>query len=180
MDSDFLFQNWNGIWRTLVVGALAYSALIALLRVSGKRTLSKMNAFDLVVTVALGSTLATIMLSEDVALVEGVLALAMLIGLQFVITWSSYRSSRVSEMVKSSPALLLYNGEYIEDAMRRERVMQEEVNAAVRGQGHPSIESVRAVVLESDGSFSIVAAEAAVPGSALDGVNGIEEIRHPV
>ncbi|HAD46718.1 MAG TPA: DUF421 domain-containing protein, partial [Alcanivorax sp.] len=60
-------------------------------RVSGKRTLAKMNAFDLVVTVAIGSTLATIVLSKSVALAEGLLALALLIGMQFAISWSSTR-----------------------------------------------------------------------------------------
>ena len=65
------FDGWAGLLRVLVVGALAYAALVLLLRVSGKRTLSKMNAFDLVVTVALGSTLATVLPSRDVALAEG-------------------------------------------------------------------------------------------------------------
>ena len=49
------FDSWFGLLRVLVVGALAYAALILFLRVSGKRTLTKLNAFDLVVTVALGS-----------------------------------------------------------------------------------------------------------------------------
>ncbi|WP_231362619.1 hypothetical protein [Thioalkalivibrio sp. ALMg9] len=65
------FGGWDGLLRTLVVGVLAYVALIVFLRLSGKRTLSKMNAFDLVVTVALGSTLATVLLAKDVALAEG-------------------------------------------------------------------------------------------------------------
>ena len=52
-----LFQGWAGIGRTLLVGTLAYATLVLFLRISGKRTLSKLNAFDLVVTVALGSTL---------------------------------------------------------------------------------------------------------------------------
>ena len=72
------FTHWFDLARVLIVGVSAYAALVFLLRISGKRTLSKMNAFDLVVTVALGSTLATILLSKDVALAEGLLALALL------------------------------------------------------------------------------------------------------
>lgn len=68
------------------MGVLAYVALVVLLRVSGKRTLSKMNAFDLVVTVALGSTLATVLMAKDVALAEGVFAFALLIGLQLFVS----------------------------------------------------------------------------------------------
>lgn len=65
------FDNGFGLLRAVVVGILAYGGLLLFLRASGKRTLAKMNAFDLVVTVALGSTLATVLLTEDVALLEG-------------------------------------------------------------------------------------------------------------
>ena len=79
------FDSWAELGRVTVVSVCAYAALVLLLRVSGKRTLSKMNAFDLVVTVALGSTFATVLLSKDVALAEGVLAFALLISLQFAV-----------------------------------------------------------------------------------------------
>jgi uncharacterized membrane protein YcaP (DUF421 family) len=76
-----------------------YAFLIFALRAPGKRALSKMNAFDLVVTVALGSTLAMVLLSKDVTLAEGALALALLIGLQFAVTWSSVRARWVQQIV---------------------------------------------------------------------------------
>lgn len=66
-----LFSGWLSLGRMVVVGLLAYICLILLLRISGKRTLAKMNAFDLVVTVALGSTLSAVAMSKDVALAEG-------------------------------------------------------------------------------------------------------------
>ena len=69
--SAMWFGSWDGLVRVVVGGVAAYAFLVALLRVSGKRTLSKLNAFDLVVTVALGSTLATVLLSKDVPVVEG-------------------------------------------------------------------------------------------------------------
>ena len=140
----------------MVVGGLAYVALIVFLRISGKRTLSKMNAFDLIVTVALGSTLATIAISADVALVQGILALALLITLQFAITWSSVRWRWIRATVTGEPALLFHRGEYLDTALRRTRVTAEEVRAAVREQGHPALDHVEAVVLETDGSFSVV------------------------
>lgn len=164
------FDDWAGIYRTLLVGVLAYSALILLLRVSGKRTLSKMNAFDLIVTVALGSTLATILLSQDVALAEGVAALALLIGLQYLIAWLQRRSSAISKLVKAEPTLLFHRGEFLANAMRRERVVQAEVYAAVREQGIASLEQVEAVVLETDGSFSVLQRPSAEPTTTLKGV----------
>ena len=59
------FDSWFGLLRVALVGVAAYLALIVMLRLSGKRTLGKMNAFDLVATVALGSTLATVLLSDS-------------------------------------------------------------------------------------------------------------------
>lgn len=165
------FSNWTDVWRVLVVGVLAYAALVFLLRVSGKRTLSKMNAFDLVVTVALGSTLATVLLSRDVPLVVGALAFALLIGLQYAITWLSVRSQTVSRLVKAEPSLLFYRGRFLQDALRRERVLEEEVLAALRSQGIADPASIQAVVLETDGSFTVVSGEPSGDGrGSLEGV----------
>ncbi len=168
------FQGWAGLGRVVVVGALAYVALVLLLRVSGKRTLSKMNAFDLVVTVALGSTLATILLSGDVALAEGLAAFALLVALQFVITWLSVRSETVSRFVKNEPALLLYRGNFLRDALRRERVAEPEVLAALRSQGVAALDEVEAVVLETDGTFSVVKRAPEPAPAALANVAGYD------
>lgn len=157
--TEFLFDDWRGLWRTLLVGVLAYIALVALLRSSGKRTLAKMNAFDFIVTVALGSTLATVLLSKDVALAEGVLAFIVLILLQFSVAWLSVRFPWVEALVKSEPTLLLYRGQLLRPAMQRERVSQTEIEAAVRQQGIADPAAVAAVVLETDGTFSVIQAE---------------------
>jgi uncharacterized membrane protein YcaP (DUF421 family) len=76
-----------------------------------------MNAFDFIVTVALGSTLATVMLSKDVALVDGILAFFLLIFLQFIITRASVRSQTISNLVKSSPSLLVYEDVILQKTM---------------------------------------------------------------
>jgi uncharacterized membrane protein YcaP (DUF421 family) len=151
---DLFFHGWDNLIRTLVVGVLAYVTLVIFLRISGKRTLSKMNAFDLVVTVALGSTLATILLNKDVALAEGALAFTLLIGMQFIVTWSSVRVRWVRRLVTGEPSMLLYRGEFLSGALRHVRVTEDEVRAAVRAAGLRDLEAVEAVVLETDGSFS--------------------------
>ncbi|NBD21282.1 DUF421 domain-containing protein [Aquabacterium fontiphilum] len=166
------FDGWLPLGRIVVLGALAYLALVAMLRVTGKRTLSKLNAFDLVVTVALGSTLATILLSKDVALLEGVTALALLIGLQWALTWLSVRSCRVSAWIKAEPRLLFVGGRFLDDAMRRERVTADEVRAVARQHGYRDLSRVAAVVLETDGSMSVIGRSASPPQGALEGVQG--------
>jgi uncharacterized membrane protein YcaP (DUF421 family) len=151
------FDSWSDLGRLLVVAPLAYAALVAVLRVSGARTLSKLNAFDLVVTVALGSTLATVLLSADVSLAEGVLALVVLVLLQFVVSRASLQWRRVERLVKSEP-VLLYRSGFLVEAMRRARVTEDELRQAARSSGKASLDDVAAVVLETDGRLSVLPA----------------------
>jgi uncharacterized membrane protein YcaP (DUF421 family) len=173
-----LFDSWAGLGRVLLVGTVAYAALVLLLRISGKRTLSKLNAFDLVVTVALGSTLATVLLSSSVALAEGVLALGLLIVLQYLIAWLSVRSAGFRALIKSEPTLLLHRGRFLEGAMRAERITREEILAALRACGAADASRTAAVVLETDGTLSVIA-DAAPNGdvAALDTVRRLDRDR---
>jgi uncharacterized membrane protein YcaP (DUF421 family) len=149
------FDGWHGLLRVVVMGTCAYLALILLLRVSGKRTLSKLNAFDFVVTVAIGSTLATVVLSSSVALAEGILGLVVLVGLQYLVAWASVRSRRVERLVKSEPTLLYRDGP-LERAMRRERITRDELRQAARSQGYADLSEISVIVLETDGSLSLL------------------------
>lgn len=150
------FDSWDVLLRTAIIGVSGYVGLILLLRISGKRTLSKMNAFDLIVTVALGSTLASLLLSKEVALAQGMVAFALLISLQFVVTWSSVRVGWIRRAVTGEPALLVHRGQLLPRALRKARVTEDEVRAAVRSAGLAALEDAEALVLETDGSFSVV------------------------
>lgn len=161
------FDGWYPLVRTLVIGLLAYGTVILFLRISGRRTLAKMNAFDLIVTVSLGSTLSAILISKDVALAQGAAALALLIGLQFLITWSSVRIQWIRRLVTGEPALLLFRGHPIPEAMRKSRVTEDELRAAIRSSGSGSLEAVGAVVLETDGSFSVLQGPSGTASSSL-------------
>jgi len=164
------FSGWDVLVRTLVVGVLAYVAVVVFLRVSGRRTLSKMNAFDLVVTVALGSTLATVLLDRSVSLAEGALALGLLIAMQFAVTWTSVRVAWVRRVVTGEPALLLYEGVALPAALRRARVTDDELCSAVRAAGVATLDQVQAVVLETDGSFSVIRPGRGAGASSLKGL----------
>ncbi len=150
------FDSWSGLLRVVLVGVPAYVLLIAMLRVAGKRSLAKLNAFDLIVTIALGSTLATVLLSSKVALAEGLAAMALLLVMQFTVAWATSRSAKVEDLVKAEPALLYRHGP-LYAAMRRERVSSDELLQVARREGHADLAAVTAIVLESDGSFSVLA-----------------------
>lgn len=163
------FQGWPGIIRTVAVGILAYASLVAFLRVSGKRTLAKLNAFDLVVTVALGSTLASILLQESIALLEGAAALALLIFMQYLVTAVSVRWPSFAKLVRAEPALLVRDGRTCTATMQRERITEDETLSAIRAVGGHRIEEARTVILESDGTLSV----------SLRERSGLEQARTP-
>ncbi len=163
--AELFFRDAQALFRILVVGISAYICLILLLRISGKRTLSKMNAFDFVVTVALGSTLATILLSKDVTLAQGVVAFAVLIGAQYIVTWTSVRYEWIRGVMTGEPLMLAYQGQLLPQAMKKARVTESEITAAIRSQGLPGLQETQAVVLETDGSFSVLPHREAAYGS---------------
>lgn len=162
-------ESWDSVARVLASGVCAYAVLVALLRFSGKRTLSKLNAFDLVVTVAMGSTLSSVLLSADVPLAEGVAGFLVLVLCQLVLARASVRSRRFARWVRSEPRLLLSDGHVLDDALVAERITRAEVLAALRQAGITRVEDAGAVVIETDGSLSVLPRTDG-PASTLEGV----------
>lgn len=142
--------------RILVIGVCGYSALILILRISGTRTLSKMNSFDFIVTIALGSTFATSLLQKSVSLADAVFAFTLLVGLQYVLTYFSVKSPKFNRLVKDKPVLLFAEGEFLEEPMLKAHVGREEVIAGIRKQGIPSMDEVLFVILETNGEIIAV------------------------
>lgn len=151
----FFFESWYNIGRTVTLSVVGFAALIALLRVSGKRTLSKLNVFDFVFVVAVGSVFASTIISKDVTLIEGITALATLVAIQVVLAELAARSPLAERIINGEPTLLLSHGRFIPRALKRERITEEEVRAAIRAEGVTSVEDVDAVVLENDGTLTV-------------------------
>ena len=169
------FDTWADIGRVLAIAGTSYAAIVIVLRASGKRSLSKLNAFDFVVTIALGSILASVILLKNVSLSEGVAAILGLAILQLLVTWLSNQSYLFATALRSRPRLLLSDGEFHEQALAKERVTRDEVDAAIRKHGHGRVEDVTAVVLESDGTLSVICEGRAADCTALRSVLDPEE-----
>lgn len=168
------FEDGDNLLRTLVMGGLGYAGVVLLLRLSGNRTLSKLNSFDLVVTISFGSVLASLMVTKGVSLAQGLMAIAVLIGLQYGITWLSVRSDVVRRSIKTQPTLLLLDGQFLQPAMRRVRVTEDEIRGALRGRGIGSLDQAAAVVLDTDGSLSVISRAQRGNLDALQGVQGTQ------
>ncbi|MGB3799697.1 MAG: YetF domain-containing protein [Lewinella sp.] len=154
--SEMMYQDWAGLVRTLIVGTVGYVFMVFALRISGNRTLAKLNAFDLAVSVAFGSVFASMLLSEGVALMEGILAISLLCFLQFLLAYFSVRSEKFASLVRSEPVILVRKGEIQPQAIHDARLTERELFAIARSHGHHNLDDIDLIILESDGGFSVI------------------------
>ncbi|KUP09151.1 hypothetical protein Q75_01460 [Bacillus coahuilensis p1.1.43] len=160
-----LFDSFKEVERIILLAPIYYITLVIMLRISGKRTLSKMNAFDFIITIALGSTLSSVILTKSISILEGMAALFMLIVMQYCVTWLSVRFTLLGVLVKSKPRLIYYNDTLIHEALKNERIREDEIYQAVRNENLFSLAEVHAIVVETDGSLSVIKeANAGKPG----------------
>ncbi len=153
--SSMWFESWQSVARIGLVGTSAYVALIFVLRISGNRTLSKMNSFDFIVTVALGSCLATGILQKSVPLANIIAALTLLVLLQYAITWITVRRPEFEKLIKSEPILVFRHGEILEQALKRARLTRAEIEAGAREAGLAKLTDAEEIILENNGQLSI-------------------------
>jgi uncharacterized membrane protein YcaP (DUF421 family) len=176
-------DGWQPIIRILIVGTLSYVAVIALLRYFGKRALTKMNAFDIVVTVAVGSAFASAVMTKDITLVDGIVAFVLLLVLQRAFAGLAIRLGWFGRYLKAQPLLIVYRGVILWDAAKKEQLGNLEILGGMRSKGIAAVEDVLAMVLEPDGSFSVIPLSAA-PGTklptTLQDVRGVPEFSDEV
>lgn len=150
------FHSYGSLLHVVVLGVCTYFWLILVLRIAGKRSLAKLNAFDFAVTVAFGSALVTVIFSRNASLADGAVGIGLLAGLQWLVSKLSLRWRWFKFLIRSEPTLLVEDGKLLPRALDHERVTPGEIDSAVRSHGIGSLEEVAAVVLETDGSFSVI------------------------
>ena len=151
------FHSWSAIGHVMLVSTIVFLVIVALLRVVGQQALAKMSGFDVVFTVTLGSIVATIVVTPDFAIAEGLAALLTLLGLQEITRFFQSRNLRVHHAVRQPPRVMLWDGMLLEDRLLQSSVSADEIRAAVRKAGLRSLADARVVVLENDGQWSVVA-----------------------
>ena len=164
------FKDWESIYHVALCSVIAYITLFIFIRISGKRTLAKLNAFDFVVSVTLGSTLSSMILVK-VTLAEGCVALLIIIILQYLLAWTAKKSHIMENIINSTPILLYYNGKFLEKAMQKEAITEEEILAEIRRYRLDSLTDVKAVVMELNGEISVIKKSGSGGRSSLDDID---------
>lgn len=154
MENMFL-ENWGDIGRVAANTAISFILLFVFIRLTGKRTLANLSAFDFIVIIALGSTLAEMMLAS-IPILNGAVALIVILLFQFGMAWATKKSKPVEKVVNARPTLLYLDGVFLEAALNNELVTKDEIYAEIRGAGIYDLDQIKAIVLELNGHVTIV------------------------
>ncbi|MCG3842117.1 DUF421 domain-containing protein [Psychrobacter sp. Ps1] len=155
MDMIF-FDNIDKLGRIVLTTVMVYVLIVTVTKISGKRSTSQLNNFDWIVTVMIGSLGASTILLKDIPFVEGVSSILVLYLLQFVVTKYASVSPQFSSFILSEPRIVFYQGQFLPDAMRDERLTRQEIECAMRSEGINSFDDVEAIVFESDAKLTVI------------------------
>ncbi|PKH64226.1 hypothetical protein CXF61_12565 [Psychrobacter sp. 4Dc] len=155
MDMIF-FDSIDKLGRIVLTTVMVYVLIVTVTKISGKRSTSQLNNFDWIVTVMIGSLGASTILLKDIPFVEGVSSILVLYLLQFVVTKYAAISPQFSNFILSEPRIVFYQGQFLPDAMRDERLTRQEIECAMRSEGINSFDDVEAIVFESDAKLTVI------------------------
>jgi uncharacterized membrane protein YcaP (DUF421 family) len=130
--------------------------ILVLVRVMGRRELSKMEPFDLIVLIVIGDLVQQGVTQQDYSVTGAVLAVGTIAVLAVFMSWLSFRFARVRPVLDGRPVVLVEKGSPIADNLRRERITLDELSAQARLSGIASLEKVQWAVLETGGQISFI------------------------
>ena len=150
------FDNIDKLGRIIVTAVMVYVLIVIITKVSGKRSTSQLNNFDWIVTVMIGSLGASTILLKDIPFIEGASSIVALYVMQFLVTKYASISPEFSSFILSEPRIVFYQGQFLPDAMRDERLTRQEIECAMRSEGVNSFDDIEAIVFESDAKLTII------------------------
>lgn len=151
-----LFELAMPWWEFVLRATVVYFVVLAMVRLSGKRTVGQFTPFDLLVVVLLGTAVQNSLIGEDVSLLGGLILAGTLIAWNWVVGFATARSRVLDRIAEGSPVLLARDGELFEAVMRRQNIGRLDVEEALRDNGIADISGAALVTLEVDGTITVV------------------------
>ena len=136
--------------------SLVYFGLLLAMRVAGKREVGQMKPFDLVTLLIISNAVQNAMVGQDSSLVGGLMAAAVILLLNYLVGLLRRRSALAQHVFEGSPTLIVHDGQFVTDHLRREHLCEDDVLQAMREHGVDALDQVKSAVLEVDGSISII------------------------
>lgn len=151
-----IFSLTVPFWDIILRTALVYLALLLGLRLAGKREIGQMTIFDLIVLLLIANAVQNAMVGPDNSVIGGVLAAAVLLGLNALLAWLRLRYPSLRKWVEGTPTLLILHGKQFNGNLQREGIDNETLETALREHGITDVKDVEMAVLEIDGTISVV------------------------
>lgn len=151
-----MFELTMPWWAFVLRACVVYFILLAMIRMTGKRTMGQFTPFDMLLVVLLGNAVQNALLGEDTSVGGGLLLAATLIALNWLVGLVSARSPKVERWVEGSPVLLAREGQVYRDVLRRELISREDFEKAMREAGCLDMVDIRLAVLENNGHITVV------------------------
>jgi len=140
----------------VIRSAAVYLFLLLGFRVTGKRQLGQMTAFDLVVLLIISNAVQNALIDNDNSLGGGLLGAMAILLLNVGVAWLTFRYKRIERVVEQTPTVIVKHGRILRENLRRELLSLPELRAALRREGMASLRNVRYVILEEDGYLSVI------------------------
>lgn len=154
--TEWIFTSPQAALMIAISTAGIFATLVIFTRISGLRSFSKMSALDFAITIAVGSVIASTLLSKSISIGEGVVALGSLFAIQTSLAFFRKRSDAIAKLIDNDPRLLMRNGEFIQSALTKTNVTEADIIAKLREANVMQFSQVLAVVLETTGDISVL------------------------
>ena len=146
-------------WEVALRAALVYGVLVVLLRLAGRKEITRYSVFDIAALVLITVAARTAIVGEDHSLTSAFVALATIFGLDLLLSWTSFRSHRLATIIEGPRVLLVEDGRVREEALRHLRLSHDELLARLRVHGTDDLARVRSAYMEHDGKVTFVLRE---------------------
>lgn len=179
MLEKWMAAEWAELAMVMLSAVVVYAAVVVYTRISGLRSFSKMSAADFAMTVAVGSIFASTISSPNPSLAVGLVALASLFGIQWLLAALRKQSDGFSRAVDNRPILLMAGGKLISENLLRAQVTENDVFGKLREANALNYDSILAVVFETTGDISVLHsndAHARLEPDFFDGVVGADRL----
>src|SRR3954468_15804158 len=136
--------------------AVLYFFVVFVMRVIGRRELSSMTPFDLVLLIVLGDAIQQGLTQDDYSITGAVLAVATIATLQVLTSYVSYKSKAARKVFEGQPLVIVDHGEIVQQNLKRERMTKEEIAEEARQQQISSLDEVDGAIIQANGSISFI------------------------
>jgi uncharacterized membrane protein YcaP (DUF421 family) len=146
--------------ETIIRGAAVYLFLLAVLRLTGRRTLAQTTSFELVVLLIISETTQEAMIGDDNSITTAFLLILTLAGISVLMSFVKEKLPKVERWLDGLPLVIMEDGKPIADRLRRTRVDEEDIiSSARRSHGLERLDQIKYAILEASGEISIVPKE---------------------